>query len=86
VDENKVKILKYVSRGLKPPGVAYSQAVILWDFSVLIKIIMKNGEQVFGWLSENNDLWMIDEFEWLTKGGLQILAREHDITSLEVYE
>jgi hypothetical protein len=86
VDETKVKILKYICRGLKPPGVAFSQAVILNDFSVLIRIRMKDESLIFGWLDPEDNLWMLDEFEWLSKGGLQILAYEHNIKTLEVYE
>jgi hypothetical protein len=83
-EDTKKKILTYVARGLKPPGIAHSQAVILWDFSVLIRIIMKDQTTIFGWLDPQDNLWMLDEYEWLYKGGLQILAHERDIKTVEI--
>ena len=85
-EESKKKVLQYIARGLRPPSVASSQAVLLHDFSVLIRIRMKDETFIFGWLDAQDNLWMIDEYEWLYKGGLQILAHERDIKTLEVYE
>ena len=85
-EESKKKILMYTARGLRPPSVAYSQAVILFDFSVLIRIIMKDETCIFGWLDTEDNLWMLDEYEWLAKGGLQILAHERNIKTVEIYE
>jgi hypothetical protein len=67
-EESKKKVLQYIARGLRPPSVAFSQAVLLHDFSVLIRIRMKDETFIFGWLDAQDNLWMIDEYEWLYKG------------------
>ena len=85
-EQAKQRVLQYVSRGLKPPGVAFSQAVILRDFSVLFRIRMKTDDEIYGWLDTDNGLFHLDAWDWLAMGGVQILAHERDIKSVEVYE
>lgn len=90
-EADKKKVLQYVSIGLKPPGVAFSQAAILFDFSVLFHVIMNDKDQtdIYGWLGKDPEtgkeiLAHIDAWDWLALGGLRILAQDRGIDLTEV--
>lgn len=84
--ETQKRILLNVIRKMIPPGIVYYQCLLKSDFSYLIHIIMRDGTGIYGYMDENDHVWLLDPWEWLEKGGLQALAYEHNIETVEAIE
>lgn len=83
-EERKEKIVGYLLRGLVPPGVLYYQCKMRGDFSYLIHVIMVDGQGIYAVLDATDIIHLIDPWDWLSFGGLEVLAHDHNIKSAEV--
>ena len=84
--ESKKRILGYVLKGLVPPGVVYYQCTVKEDFACLIHIILGDGDAVYGFLDQHDQLFLIDVWEWYELGGLRTFAQARKIEPVEITE
>jgi hypothetical protein len=78
----KWKLVNNLIRGYAPPGINYVQhALILTPRGeeLLMRVVMKNEEEIFCWIDAYDNIRLIDPWDWLSKGGLFILARQKGI-------
>ncbi len=86
-DNKKALVLKLTLKGIIHPIVAAVQkSYIKADFSILIRIILVDGSGIYGMVDANNDIWLLSPFEWLEKVGIEHIANEYGIETVEAIE
>jgi hypothetical protein len=86
-DNKKALVLKLTLKGIIHPIVAAVQkSYIKSDFSILIRIILIDGSGVYGLVDANNDIWLLSPFEWLEKVGIEHIANEYGIETVEAID
>lgn len=86
-DNKKALVLKLTLKGIIYPIVAAVQkSYIKSDFSILIRIILIDGSGIYGMVNANNDIWLLSPFEWLEKVGIEHIADEYGIETVEAIE
>jgi len=86
MDTNKdARILADIIKGYRPPAVRdIIHSYNYHNQTLLIRIDMRDPDhQVFGFIDQRDNIWLIDEFEWVSKGGLYVLAAQRGIKRVE---
>ena len=99
MDQRKISILKSVVqashkpahlRAIHPDVLYVEPAYVPHTGKFLYRIIMKDGETIYGYAKMQScggppylSLYMVDAWDWLSMGGLYLLADEFDSDSLE---
>ena len=95
-DDRKARLLRILTTSyhtqnpslrLMPPGVKYFEPGFIPDsLTYIYRIQMTDGLWIYGYSDLLGNLYLLDPFEWLSMGGIQILAIQRDMESVTVDE
>jgi hypothetical protein len=85
--KDKVTILNYALRGVILSGVTFVEQTLVADTNtLLLRLGFYTGEIIFAMIDNDDAMWLLDEFEWLEAGGLQVLAKLKGIKDVRLPE
>jgi hypothetical protein len=85
--KDKVTILNYALRGVILSGVTFVEQTLVSDTNtLLLRLGFYTGEIIFAMIDNDDAMWLLDEFEWLEAGGLQVLAKLKGIKDVRLPE